>query len=180
MRIVIELLEEKDGGRKKWGKLASVGGLAVKVVVVILLESGGASAGLSTTGARLAARSAAAGLVGKAKLAAKAARLLQRLRKHLVLANVAVAHGPARILHSLLKVVLANLRHRVALVHHGVGVVGAALLVADFRLDGLADAHFAGALADFRQVGPAESVRHLGQVCYVHVLKSKGKRRKET
>lgn len=51
------------------------------------------------------------------EVGAEAAALLQRLREHLVLADVVVGHGAARELHRLLEVRAADLRHRVLLVH---------------------------------------------------------------
>lgn len=51
------------------------------------------------------------------EVGAEPAALLQRLREHLVLADVVVGDGAARELHRLLEVRAADLRHRVLLVH---------------------------------------------------------------
>lgn len=51
------------------------------------------------------------------EVGSEAATLLQRLREHLVLADVVVGDGASRELHRLLEVRAAYLRHRVFFVH---------------------------------------------------------------
>lgn len=63
---------------------------------------------VSTTGLRLC---------NSPEVGSEAAALLQRLREHLVLADVVVGDGATRELHRLLEVRAADLWHRVLLIH---------------------------------------------------------------
>mmetsp|Transcript_22949 Transcript_22949/g.54586 ORF Transcript_22949/g.54586 Transcript_22949/m.54586 type:complete len:636 (-) Transcript_22949:718-2625(-) len=138
--------------------------LAVEVVVVVGRRRRGEGRAARRRGAAQGRAAAADAALGELEGGAEAARLLQRLREHLVLADVVVAHRAARELHRLLEVGLGDLGHEVGhLVRlHGVGVglgVGRALLLLlDLLLDRLANGELGGALADLGQVGAAEAV----------------------
>ena len=59
---------------------------------------------------------------------------------------------------------------RATRLHVHVGVLEPLALARDVGLDRLPDGQLTGALADLRQVGAREAVRHLGHVVQVHVL----------
>lgn len=91
--------------------------LIVQVIVRLLLKAGaGRVAG--GRGGRVGVA-----LFGEAEVAAEAARLLESLRKHLVLADVVVADRAARELHRLLEVVPPHFGHWVAVVDHCVRIL---------------------------------------------------------
>mmetsp|Transcript_2676 Transcript_2676/g.7086 ORF Transcript_2676/g.7086 Transcript_2676/m.7086 type:complete len:225 (-) Transcript_2676:95-769(-) len=148
----------RDGPR-----MVRAGGLVVQVLVVV---AGGRTKGGPARGGRRAA-----GGVGELEGAAEAAALLQRLREHLVLADVVVGDRAACVLHRLLEVAARDLRHGVlGVLHRRLGARGCDCLLAfNFLLDRLADRQLGRALADLREVRAREALRDARQVDQVDV-----------
>merc|ERR1719242_2274462 len=129
--------------------------LTVEVVVVIIIEVPLAlSPSLSSSS--LAVR--------EPEVVPEAPGLLESLTEHLVLLDVVVGDGPSGELHGLLEVFLGDLWDRVlVIVHvHGGSLLLSLLLPPDVEL--------AGSLADLSQVGPRETLRHLGEEGQVDLL----------
>ena len=109
------------------------------------------------------------------EIRAEAARLLQRLGEHLVLADVVVGHGATRELHRLLEVSTRDHRHRVG--HPVVHQLFAARLTQlslrlhlDVLLDRFADRQLARTLADLGQVGAGEADRRPSEEGQIEVF----------
>merc|ERR1719242_43692 len=137
--------------------------LTVEVVVVIIIEVPLAlSPSLSSSS--LAVR--------EPEVVPEAPGLLESLTEHLVLLDVVVGDGPSGELHGLLEVFLGDLWDRVlVIVHvHGGSLLLSLLLPPDVGVNTLPDGELAGSLADLSQVGPRETLRHLGEEGQVDLL----------